>query len=645
MNFSFLLIPFLLLSNFLFSQKDPIRYGKISKIEKNIQKSNLDPDANAIILCDFGEINFQGNSVEITRHTRIKILTQNGLNEANIVLPYVFKDNRERISKVKAQTININSEGNVEKIKIKKDQFYTIDVNNILKEKRFTFPDVKPGSIIEFQYTKITEKVVTLEEWTFQNKLPTLKSQLNVVVGGNLDFKIVYNGNRLINKYGNNDSNSWFLENLAPIKEETYCPNPKDYIESIRFQLAGYHQYSSIPTGKMEYVKLMTTWDNLAKEMLSFKAYKNILNQKKESNKLLLQIINGKEEDLEKVKKIYSFVQNEIDWNGQYHLFPEESFSRIMEQKRGNNSEINLCLVRLLQSAGLDANPLIISTKGNGLITKTYPLYNQFNHILVQVKIGEEDILMDAVSNFRPYNLLAKNDLKPFGFLLHKTEPRWILIEYPTKTKSIIVNNLIFKQNEMKFNISYAFFEHKAVEYRRKFLQEEVKENFITTHLQNTFDGNDMDLDSFRVKNSHDLEKPFLITCYFTKALKDGQELDIIYLNPFLKKHFDKNPFVNPIRYLPVDFILPSSEKFIYNLKIPDGFELAEIPKSIKYSTDSKKVSYTYGFSYAEGGKVQLCSNYKVIHPLIMPDEYGALRELYNKMMGLQSTQLVLKRK
>lgn len=276
MRLSFLIIFFLLYSNLLFSKKDPIRYGKISNFERNIQKTNLDPNADAIILCDFGEINFSGNSVEITRHTRIKILNQNGLDEANIILPYISKDNREQIFKVKAQTININSEGNLEKIKVKKGQIFTIDVNDILMEKRFTFPGVKPGSIIEYQYTKITKKVVTLEKWIFQNKLPTLKSHLNVVLGNNLDFKIVYNGNRLINKYGNNDSNSWFLENLPPIKEESYCPNPMDYIESIQFQLAGYRRYSSMPNGETEYVKLITSWDNLGKEMLSFKAYKDI---------------------------------------------------------------------------------------------------------------------------------------------------------------------------------------------------------------------------------------------------------------------------------------------------------------------------------------------------------------------------------
>ncbi len=642
MRFTLLIFSILIFPSIIFAQKDPIRFGKISKAEKEIKTTELDPDANAIILCDFGVIDFRGNSVEITRHTRIKILNKNGEGEANIVLPYFFKDNNERIFKVKAQTINISEDGELEKIKVKKDEIYTVDASENWKEKRFTFPNIKAGSIIEYQYTKKSESVVSLEEWTFQNSLPTLKSQLNVLIGGNLDYKIVYNGNRLIKKYGSENTNSWSLENSPPLKEEPYCPNPEDYVESIRFQLAGYNRYSG---GSSNYVQLMTTWENLAKDLLNQQSFKDILNRKRIANKVVLQIIDENDEPLEKIKKIYSYVQDEIEWNGKYRLFPDEKFSTIMEQKRGSSAEINLCLVRLLKSAGLDANPLIISTKGNGMITKAYPLYNQFNHILAQVKIGEEDLLMNAISKFRPYNLLGKNDLKAEGFLLDKSESRWVKIKYPLKTRAVIVNNLKFENDQMKFKISYAFFEHEAVNYRQKFHQEEGKKSFITKHLHKPVDENEMTLDSFTVKNSHELGKPFSVNCYFSKALEDGLEADIIYLNPFIKKHLEKNPFVNPIRYLPVDFILPASEQYIYNLMIPDGFELAEIPTSIKYSTESKKISYTYAFSESSGKSVQLSSNYKISSPLIYPAEYADLRELFNKMMGLQSTQLVLKKK
>ena len=299
----------------------------------------------------------------------------------------------------------------------------------------------------------------------------------------------------------------------------------------------------------------------------------------------------------------------------------------------------------MLQSAKLESNPLIISTKGNGLITKAYPLYNQFNHVLAQVNINGKDVLMDATSKFRPYKLLAKNDLNPSGYLLGKTDPRWVKINLPRKTRTVIVNNLSLTADKIKFKTSYSFFEHEAAKYRQKYYLEEGKESFVTKHLQNLTDGEEMVLDSFSISNLDELEKPFSVKCFYSKNLENGLEADIIYLNPFIKKHLDKNPFINPTRYLPVDFILPSMEKFILNLQIPEGFKLAEMPLSKKYSTDSKKISYTYAFSKSSEKNIQLISDYKIIDPLILPDEYLALRELYNQIMGLQANQLVLKRK
>ena len=63
----------LLLPIFLCAQRSPIRYGKLSKEEKAIEKTDLDTDANAIILCDFGEIAFSRGEITFSRLSLIHI--------------------------------------------------------------------------------------------------------------------------------------------------------------------------------------------------------------------------------------------------------------------------------------------------------------------------------------------------------------------------------------------------------------------------------------------------------------------------------------------------------------------------------------------------------------------------------------------
>ncbi|HFC00308.1 MAG TPA: transglutaminase domain-containing protein [Phaeodactylibacter sp.] len=456
-----------------------------------------------------------------------------------------------------------------------------------------------------------------------------------------MDYRIVYNGRRLTQKYGRKQVNNWILTDLPPLIDEPLCPNPEDYTESIRFQLAGYQRPLQI--GGTQYVELMSTWENLAKEFLGHKDYLGILKKKTDSKKLLQKIISKEDSDLEKVKKIYAYVQKNIDWNEKYRLFPDEKFTTVFKNQKGSSAEINLCLVRLLQSAGLDANPLIISTKDNGLITKVYPIYNQFNHVIAQVNLGEKDILMDATSKFRPYNLISMDDLNPNGFLLSKKKSRWIEIPFPQKNRTIISSDLSFEGNLMKIKMTYSFFKYSAAKYRQRYHAEKGEDSFVTKYLQNNDE--EMMLDSFKVRYAFNLEKPFAVTCYFTKEMDEEMGASILYIAPLLKKHYEKNPFINPTRYLPVDFIAPFSEKYIFNFRLPEGYELAEKPEPIRLATASKKSTYTYDFKQTQTTHVQISSIFEIKDPLIFFDEYGALRELFNKMMGLQSTQLVLKKK
>ena len=504
-------------SSTFFAQSDPIKYGKVSKEELAIETNSNDAEFGAVVLCDYGEMEISNGLLTIFRHIRIKILNQNGLDEANVVLPYYTKENTEKIVNIKAQTINVDEKGKIKKIPVNKKEIYTSDPNENWKEKRFTFSDVKPGSIIEYHYLKRSERIFSLEPWYFQNELPTLKSVLKATIQKDLDFRLVLNGNRVIQKYGDAKTNYWSMENLPPLKDEPFCPNPHDYVESIQFQLAGYQKYNSM--GGSQYVEVMTTWEDMAKKLLKDTDIHKVLRHKKKSTELVQQIISADDDSKTKIKKIYNWVQKNLSWDGNYRLIPDRHFDAIIEDKRASSAEINLVLVRLLQSAGFESNPLIISTKRHGLITKVYPLYYQFNHILAQVVFNGKDILMDATSDYRPYDLLSKNDLNPLGYLLSMNSSRWIEIPMTKRTKSIVVNNISFKDDKMIYKIDFSFFKHEAADYRWRLASEDGKDDFVTKHLVELGEETEIELDSFTTKNLEALEKPFGVSCYFSQPL------------------------------------------------------------------------------------------------------------------------------
>ena len=629
----------------LFSQRSPIRYGKLSKEEKAIEKTDLDLDANAIILCDFGEIAFKRGEITFSRHIRIKLLNKESFDEANIAIPYYIKEKKKERVEIIAQTLNINEQGKVKKTKIKEEDIFTVNVIDDLHEKRFTFPNVKPGSIIEYEYTVASNDYLSLEGWTFQNNLPTLKSHFNANIPSYLDYRIVLNGTRTSVKYGGKANDFWVLENLPPLEEEPHCPNPNDYVESIRFQLAGYKTQPRGAGTSIQYKAVLPTWEILAKEVLDLDSYKDVLDKKEKADSIVAKIITEEDSKRERIKKIYKYVQDSLEWNQEYRMFASKDFSEILKEKRVSSGEINLLLIRLLQSAGLEASPLATSTRSHGLVAEVYPLVSQFDQVLAHVNLYGKDLVIDASSKYLPYDLLSKENLTPLGYLLSKEKPRWVNAAYPAKAKNNILIDLKFEEDRQKCKVVYSFKGYDAAKYRQVFQEENGGDGFVTNHLVNNFEEQGLELDSFQVENLENLEMKFSVVCYFTKEMDEGVGAAFIYINPWIKKHIDKNPFRDEIRNLPIDFIVPNQESLTVNIQLPEEYELTETPESTNLATQGKKAIYKYFVNKTIPGKIQVISQLNIDDPFFNTNEYQAIQEFFSKLEMTQSSQLILKKK
>ena len=115
------------------AQKPPISLGEVPKEDIEMTEYALDPDAEAVILCDYGYLSFKFNSTEwqwerqLKRVCRIKILNDDGYKwaEESIGL-YDNNHIEENISNIKGYTYNLEN-GKVLKQKL--------DKKNIFKEK------------------------------------------------------------------------------------------------------------------------------------------------------------------------------------------------------------------------------------------------------------------------------------------------------------------------------------------------------------------------------------------------------------------------------------------------------------------------------------------------------------------------------
>jgi len=127
-------------------------FGKLTNQEKTFSNYAEDPSANAVVLYEKGTNYFEiiNQRIQLVKiyHAKIKILNEEGFDEADISIGYYHNKNAKEIVKdIKAVTHN---DGN--KIFVSQSNIFTNDLSERVSEKRFTFSDVKQGSIIEYQY-------------------------------------------------------------------------------------------------------------------------------------------------------------------------------------------------------------------------------------------------------------------------------------------------------------------------------------------------------------------------------------------------------------------------------------------------------------------------------------------------------------
>src|SRR5690348_8563999 len=109
MRYGFLLLALVFCCG-AYAQDD--NFGNPTAAEIGLTKCSFDEDADAIVLVDEASTSYDDEHHMITRHhTRMKILKESGIDEADIAIRFYSADDFEFISNIRAMTINTDGNG------------------------------------------------------------------------------------------------------------------------------------------------------------------------------------------------------------------------------------------------------------------------------------------------------------------------------------------------------------------------------------------------------------------------------------------------------------------------------------------------------------------------------------------------------
>src|SRR5687768_16203917 len=133
------LILFLFSSVFFFSKAQDFPFGAVGLSDLTMSKYDRDTAASAVVLKEFGEAYISNSDYHLIfkYHVRIKILKQEGLEQANIEIPLYKQSSTayEKVSDIKASSFNFENDRTREDVLSEKNIF-TEDRNKFVTVKK-----------------------------------------------------------------------------------------------------------------------------------------------------------------------------------------------------------------------------------------------------------------------------------------------------------------------------------------------------------------------------------------------------------------------------------------------------------------------------------------------------------------------------
>ncbi len=650
-----IIFSFLLLTNsfIIYAQKEIPAFGKIDKADLILKDCEFDKNAAAYKLIDFGDVHYiRGNNgfdIETKRRVRIKILKDKGVDLANIKIRYYSKLNYENVKEIAAVTYNLDDAGNIVTTKLEKSSIYIKKVDNQRSEVAFTMPEVKTGSIIEYKFTEIKSSIGNIDNWYFQDDIPTRFSMYRIVVPSIFKFTsqvltwqkteqkkdivretMGINGRMLTY---DSEEKTYILKNIPALRDEPYMSAAKDYLERVDFQL------SQIDYGGGDIVDIRSTWPKLTENLLDDEDFGRQLRKNIPHTASLDESLKTVKDDYKKMALIHDFVKRNMNWNGAEGIYTDNGIKSAWDKKSGSNSEINLILINLLKDAGLEAYPLLVSTRDNGQVNTFYPFLHQFNNTLACVFIGDKKYILNGADKYNPSWLIPYDVINNDAFIVDMQKGGWIYLEDEKDIFRNVVSifSEITPEGTMTGEASITSFGYSK---NPKVKQWKEDKSSFKDNFSKAFTG--MKIENIEVNNEDVDTMPLEQKVKFSLPLSSSGDYKYFTVNLF--QGLEKNPFIADERYTDIDFGYNQSYTLVGKIYIPDGYEFEELPKNIKMIMPDTSIVLKRMMQTDENS-VDLRVTVDFVKPYYAAADYPEFQEFYKKLFDVLNEQLVIKKK
>lgn len=623
----------------------------VSRSDISTNTFEIDSTANALVIYEHGNSYIDQNTYSLKTEIKrkIKILNRHGFEWATAKI-YLFNNNnrKEKVTQVFATTYNIEN-GEVTKTELKTDDIFEEKYNDKYTIVKFTLPNIQEGSVLTYSYVLESPFIYKYYPWNFQDEIPKLYSEYNTSIPGNYEYNIKLVGNQKLDKEesvviknclsGPRNSSAdcaktiYVMSNIPAFIAEDFMTTKNNYLSRIEYELRVFKGFDGTVNN------ITKTWKDADNELRSDASIGRQISKSTSLKPLMGDFLTDKNNTLSIAQDIYKYVQDTYVWNGEYKIFNDVSVKNLIKSKSGKVSEINLLLHNLLEEHGISVRPILLSTRDNGLPTKLFPVISEFNYLIVQATIDGKTYFLDATDPYLSFGELPFRCLNQYGRLLDfKSGSQWITIDPATFSSIQYQVDLKIANDRVSGKVKAKYMGYDALDKKKAFFKNE------STYIDHIADlQSDINMSNHEVqvtaKNSEVISETFHI-----ERKNNGAVNDMVYLNPFIYKFFEENPFKLQQRTYPIDFGYKKSYLYSVQLDLGDTYEIVEIPEEILQRLPNDGGDFILKTTVNDQ-KLMLFFRLNFKESFYGPEFYPILKAYVDKVLDVQANSLVVLKK
>jgi transglutaminase-like putative cysteine protease len=583
------------------------------------------PDASAVVVLDEARVDITHLEDRafstMKRHRIVKILNEDGFRHANFIIP--FDDNTEVID-LKARSIRPDGQiiplntRYVFETSLYPDYVFYSDVKSL----RFAMPAVEPGTILEFEWQLQARNFTFWTRWPFQQMDPVRISRYIVRFPRNIDINwksyamdiyphIISEGSQYVTYV-------WEMRDIPALRPETGMPPGLAEIPSLLFSPVG-----------------IASWDAVADW------YQHLAGNRMRPDRAITQtvdsMLSGVQKPLEKLHVIFEFVRDKVRYLsieigiGGYQPHPA---SQVFSHLYGDCKDMATLIIAMAEAAGIDADPVLISTWQNGQMDTSIVSPAQFNHAIAVAPLPDgTTVWMDPTDKQTAFGELPWYDQNRLVLVVDDSSKAQLIRTPETGQENQSIREwdlTIDDSGRWAGSVSMRFIGTLARNLRLLLRKKPdyVHADWCEEELLKRFPGSDVS--EYAIHGLDEVNQPLQIDIHFSTEIRSDSTLAYTVFQPGTWSQYEWHRLFAPINRF-------SDITIEYSLIIQDEARI-QYPETWTMISKSASVSRSepFGGYYFRIREDSNCIEYKryfrISEPRIRRSQYDQFRNFLNKV-------------